>query len=211
MTSPTFPSTLPSNLYITTVAFSATANTSSGGAGSGSEIFCVGSSACTGGLTGNQIDLKFSFTNSNVITYTCTVASASAGATCGAASSASPITVTFNSLIQTLNMTNQYNVKDTTASAALTNFSFVFGEEQATPEPSALILLGTGLMGIFALRYFPQIRNRFQMSFTSSMVGSVIASQATAETSEGIAQGRRQSALATAWSSFRKPRESSSE
>jgi hypothetical protein len=151
------------SLLITNLSLSAVAST---GLNGGDEIvvdleFCIGAAACTtSGATGNQIFLQEFFVGSNATTpafYQCGYysTSANAGATCSTVgSSSSPITVTFNNPVPTLNVTAYYDLFTPGTGATtntLTSFSIDYGNEEVTPEPSTFALLGAALaiVGVF--------------------------------------------------------------
>jgi hypothetical protein len=119
------------------------------------ETFCIGTGACTTGATGNEITLTATYSGSGdtTATYGCT-ALTDAGATCGSASSATPITVTFASQVTTLNFSDNYNlVAHGTTTDTLNDFFNTFNtDEIGAPEPSTFLLLGAGLAGFGMLR-----------------------------------------------------------
>ena len=119
------------------------------------ETFCIGSAACTTGATGDTITLTatYSGTSDTTATYGCTALTDS-GATCGSASSATPITVTFATQATTLNFSDNYNlVAHGGTTDTLNDFFNTFNtDEIGAPEPSTFLLLGAGLAGFGLLR-----------------------------------------------------------
>jgi len=113
------------------------------------ETFCAGTAACT---AADRIVLTATFGDADSTpTYACAVGTSS-NATCGTASSTSPINVTLPNLI-TINVSDQYNlVVHSSSTDTLSSFNNVWGETQLTPEPSAVLLLGMGLLGLVGLR-----------------------------------------------------------
>jgi hypothetical protein len=118
------------------------------------ETFCIGSATCTTGATGNEITLTASYSGSGdtTATYGCT-ALTDAGATCGSATSATPITVTFASQVTTLNFSDNYDsVVHVATTDTLNDFFNTFNTDEVAPEPSTFLLLGAGLAGFGMLR-----------------------------------------------------------
>jgi hypothetical protein len=118
------------------------------------ETFCIGTAACTTGATGDEITLTATYSGSGdtTATYGCTALTDS-GATCGSASSATPITVTFASQVTTLNFSDDYNlVAHGTTTDTLNDFFNTFNTDEEAPEPSTFYLLGAGLAGFGMLR-----------------------------------------------------------
>jgi len=156
MTSATYP-TVPSGHYIAIKSMSLTSSATDGTNAADTititETFCIGSAACTTGAAGNTITLTASYSGSGdtTATYGCTVLT-DAGATCGSATSATPITLTFTTPVTTLNMTDNYNlVAHGGTTDTLTSFFNTFNTEEA-PEPSTFVLIGSALGGLGLLR-----------------------------------------------------------
>jgi hypothetical protein len=140
------------SLLITSVSLNAVGSTGANtadGIYAGLE-FCIGPAACGGySGSGNVIYLLAEFLGAGVTTptYIC-MAGTSASAACSAASSSSPITVTFSSPIPTLNFGDNYDLfaaSGTPSTVTLTDFSINYGNEELTPEPSTFTLLGAAL------------------------------------------------------------------
>ncbi len=87
--------------------------------------------------------------------YTCAVGSGvTSSFTCGTGSSASAITVAFNINVSTLNVNDAYTMAVHGGTTdTLTSFTNVWGDDEATLEPSTFVLLGTALTGLGFLRH----------------------------------------------------------
>lgn len=148
-TSGTYPTPSPGD-YIAMTSMSLTVSGVTGGGSPGSiavtETFCIGAGPCTVGGTGDTITLSATFgNNSSTPTYGCSVLTDS-GATCGSASSASPITLTFAEPVVTLDFSDNYNL---VGGANMTAISNLFNTDGTNvPEPSMFLLLGVGLGGV---------------------------------------------------------------
>jgi hypothetical protein len=123
------------------------------------ETFCAGVAACN---AADQIVLTATIGNNSsvVSSFTCVAAGANTMATCGSASSASAITVTFYyPFVQALNVSDNYTeiVQQSgggfLTTDTLSSFGNVFGGVELSPEPSTFVLLGTALLGLGALRF----------------------------------------------------------
>jgi hypothetical protein len=74
------------------------------------------------------------------------------GATCGTASSGSPITLTFAGPVTTLDFSDNY---DLVGDGNMTSLSNLFNtDETSVPEPSMFVLLGGGLGVAILLRAY---------------------------------------------------------
>jgi hypothetical protein len=153
-TSATYPTPSP-GYYIAITSLSLTASgDTGGGVGSGSiavtETFCIGAGPCTVGGTGNTITLSATFNNTSTPTYACS-ALADSGATCGNTSSATPITLTFDEPVTTLDFSDNY---DLVGGANMTSLSNLFNTDQEVPEPSMFLLVAGGLGAALLLRAY---------------------------------------------------------
>jgi hypothetical protein len=144
------------SFVITTVGLSTvgtTGNSANGDAITITKTFCIGTSACT---AADEVTLVATIgNNSSTPSYTC-VAGASSSASCGSASSGSPILATYAVSVFTLNVTDIYKLTapgPATTSDTLTSFTDSFGEQQIAPEPSTFVLLGGALALIMGIRY----------------------------------------------------------
>lgn len=153
-TSGTYPTPSPGD-YIAITSMNLTVSGSAEGGTPGSiavtETFCIGAGPCTVGASGNTIILSATFDNSLTPTYACSVLTDS-GATCGSASSASPITLTFAEPAVTLDFSDNYNLVGSGNMTAISNLFNTDGTN--VPEPSMFLLLGGGLGGALLLRAY---------------------------------------------------------
>jgi hypothetical protein len=125
--------------------------------------FCAGAAPCTGT---NQVGISALYgNNSSAPAYSC-FAGATSGATCGSASSASPIIATFSVGITTLNSSMSYDVQADVATNQVSNttstinsITDIFGEDEGIvlPEPSTFLLLSFALAAL-AIAKLRQLR-----------------------------------------------------
>ena len=157
LTKPTYPHPTAGFKNVITSISSAT----SGSTGNGSPaitdsivaeiIACIGTATCT---TATEVKIESEYlNNTSTPTYTC-FAGVSSFATCGSASSASPIVATFVEGITTLNMDYRYSISSNQNASGgptttmLNNWTTTFGEAEQSPEPSTLPLLGSALAAL---------------------------------------------------------------
>jgi hypothetical protein len=155
-TSGTYPTPSPGDyIAITSMSLTVSGLTVGGVPAPGSiavtETFCIGAGPCTVGGSGNAITLSATFDDTNTPTYACSVLTDS-GATCGTASSGSPITLTFAGPVTTLDFSDNY---DLVGDGNMTSLSNLFNtDETSVPEPSMFVLLGGGLGVAILLRAY---------------------------------------------------------
>jgi hypothetical protein len=161
LTNPTYPQPTAGFTNVITSISAAT----SGSTGNGSPaitdfivaeiIACIGTATCT---KATEVVIESEYLNNTTTpTYTC-FAGTSSRATCGSASSASPIVATFAQGVTTLNMDYRYSISSNqnasggTTTTTLNNWTTTFGENEQVPEPSTFLFFGSAL-AVLAWKY----------------------------------------------------------